>query len=290
MSLVRLSNPGLLLAGAVFYAIGGAAVDYLGLRLLPAPVIAGLVVVILVLLLGQYLEAYFDHPLDQERAEPESSRTSVLARPIALYAAILCGGLLAIGLTGLAVQRSVPLAGWLLLGLGLLSAFAYTVPPLRLATSGYGELLAAIALAGLVPAFGSAMLTGEAHRLVWLATIPLIALSFSTLITRRLRDYARDLQRGRQTLAVRLGWQLAMHLHDGAIVLAAALMAAGVAGGLPLRIGAGSAIVLPLAAAQIWQMRRIRNGFPPRWRVLTAVSIALPVLTAYFIVAGFILS
>lgn len=289
-SFLRLSNPGLLLAGGIFYAIGAAVVDYLGLPVDLTLLVLGLIVVCAALLLAQYLHAYFDFLVENRNAPADPAPLNRLPRNAALYAAIICGGILAILLTGMAVQRIAPLASWLMLGPGILIAFAYSVPPARLSASGYGELGAAIGLTGLVPAYGFALQTGEAHRLVWLATAPLIALTFSMFITLRLRDYAGDLNRARQTLIVRLGWETGMRLHDGAILLAAALMAAGLAGGLPRRVGIGAAIVLPLAAAQIWQMRRIRSGFPPRWRVLVSVAAALLILTAYFILVGFLLS
>jgi 1,4-dihydroxy-2-naphthoate octaprenyltransferase len=290
VSFLRVSNPGLLVAGGLFYAIGAAVADYLGLRVSPTLLILGLLVVAATLLLSQYLNAYFVFLVERRDPAPDSSASHGLPRNAALYAAIICGGILAILLTGMAVQRAAPLASWLMLGIGILLTFAHSVPPLRLATSGYGELAAAIGLAGLVPAYGFALQTGEAHRLVWLATAPLVALTFAALVALRLRNYAGDLQHERRTLIVRLGWETSMRLHDGAILIAAGLMAAGLAGGLPSRVGIGAAIVLPLAAAQIWQMRRIRNGFPPRWRVLVAVGAALLMLTAYFILVGFLLS
>ncbi|MCX6070704.1 MAG: prenyltransferase [Chloroflexi bacterium] len=290
VSFLRLSNPGLLAAGGLFYTIGAAVADYLGLRVSPTLLILGLLVMGATLLLAQYLNAYFTFLVERRASAPDPSAAYGLPRNVALYAAIISGGILAILLTGMAVQRAAPLASWLMLGIGILLTFAYSVPPLRLATSGYGELTAAIGLAGLAPAYGFALQTGEAHRLVWLATAPLIALMFAMLITLRLRDYAGDLQHERRTLIVRLGWEAGMRLHDGAILLAAGLMAAGLAGGLPSRVGIGGAIVLPLAAAQIWQMRRIRSGFPPRWHVLVSVAAALLTLTAYFILVGFLLS
>jgi len=290
IAFLRLSNPGLLVAGTLFYGIGPAVADYLGLRIGPTLLILGMLVVAATLLLAQYLHAYFGILMKHNDPAPDPSASHRLPRNAALYAAIITAGILAILLTGMAVQHAAPLASWLMLSIGILLTFAYSVPPARLATSGYGELAAAVGVASLAPAYGFALQTGEAHRLVWLATAPLIALTFAMLITLRLRDYAGDSQHDRRTLIVRLGWETGMRLHDGAILLAAALMAAGLASGLPSRVGIGGAIVLPLAAAQIWQMRRIRAGFPPRWRVLFAVAAALLMLTAYFILVGFLLS
>jgi 1,4-dihydroxy-2-naphthoate polyprenyltransferase len=290
-SFLRLSNPGLLAAGALFYSLGAAVADYLGLPIDRARLILGLLVVSAVLLVGQYLQSYVAFLGERGRTpRPDLSGPRSPPRNAMIYAAIISGGFLAILLSGLAVQAGAPLVSWLLLGIGILLALAYSGPPFRLATSGYGELAASIGLAGLVPSYAFALQTGELHRLVWLATAPLIALTFALFITRRLRDYASDVQLERRTILLRLGWETGMRLHDGALVLAAVLLAAGVAEGLPSRVGIGGAIVLPLAAAQIWQMRRIRNGHPPRWRSLLAVAGALPALTAYFTLVGFLLS
>jgi 1,4-dihydroxy-2-naphthoate octaprenyltransferase len=290
-SFLRISNPGLLAAGALFYSIGAAVADYLGLPVDRARLVLGWLAVTTVLLVGQYLDAYFSNlPKLGGTPQADAAHPVGASRRVPLYAAIVVAGLLAILLSGLAIQRNGPLGSWLLLGLGILLAFAYGVPPLRLATSGYGELVASIGLAGLVPSYAFAMQTGEMHRLVWLATAPLVALTFAMLITRRLSDYAGDLLRERRTLLVRLGWLTGMRLHDAAILAAAVLLAAALAGGLPSRIGIGSLIVLPLAAAQIWQVRRIRNGYPPHWRSLALIAGALLALTAYFILTGFLLS
>jgi len=290
-SFVRLSNPGLLAGGTLFYSIGAAVADYLGLPIDRGRLVIGGLVVTTVLLVGQYVDAYFSDP-----SEAGGTREAGAGHPVnpprkrALYAAIVVAGLLAIMLTGMAIQGNGPLVSWLLLGLGIMLVFAYGVPPVRLATTGLGELVASIGLAGLVPSYSFAMQTGELHRLVWLSTAPLIALTFALLITRRLAEYASDLLHERRTMLVRLGWETGMRLHDAAVLVAAVLFAAALAGGLPSRIAIGGLIVLPLAAAQIWQVRRIRNGYPPHWRSLATIAAALLALTAYFILTGFLLS
>jgi len=291
VSFVRLSNPGLLAIGTLCYSIGAAVADYLGLPIDRARLILGWLVVTAVLLVGQYLQVHFSmlsEPVGTPQAD--AAGPDLASRHAPLYAAIIVAGLLAIVLSGLAVQRGAPLGSWLLLGLGIMLAFAYGVPPLRLATSGYGELAASIGLAGLLPSYAFALQTGELHRLVWLATAPLIALTFAMLITRRLPEYAGDLLRERRSMLVRVGWQTGMRLHDAAVLAAAVLLTAALAGGLPSRIGIGGLIVLPLAAAQVWQMQRIRQGYSPHWRSLVSIATALLALTAYFILTGFLLS
>ncbi|MCJ7677621.1 MAG: UbiA family prenyltransferase [Anaerolineales bacterium] len=290
----RLMNPPFLLGGVLFYALGLSVLDYLGLPIDRGRLVLGLLLVLLVQLTAQFLSAFFDaHPPRPGSPEPEPASAPVqvlLPRKVALYAGVISGGLFAVLCSGLAVQGHGSWVSWLLLGLGFLIGFAYSLPPIKLVTRGYGELALSLGLAGLVPTYAFALQTGEPHRLVWLATAPLIALYFAMLLARRLRAFASDLARQRRTLLVRLGWEAGMRLHDGAILFAAILIAAGLAGGLPWRIGLGGLIVLPLAAAQVWQMRRIRAGNPPDWRNLTAGGIALVGLTTYFTFVGFLLS
>jgi hypothetical protein len=49
-------------------------------------------------------------------------------------------------------------------------------------------------------------------------------------------------------------------------------------------------IALPLALAQIWQMGRIREGYPPRWQLFTFSATGLFALTAYLQMLGYLLS
>lgn len=293
-SFLRLMNPAFLLGGVLFYALGLSVLDYLGLPIDRGRLVLGLLLIMFVQLMAQFLSAFFDAPPvrpESTRNEPGSPSTPApLPRKVALYAAVVSAGLLATVCSGMAVHGDGSWVSWLLLGLGILLASAYSLPPVRLVTSGYGELTVSIGLAGLVPTYAFALQTGEPHRLVWLATAPMIALYFAVLLTRRLQAYASDLAHDRRTLLARLGWETGMRLHDGAILFAEILLAAGLAGGLPWRIGLGGLIVLPLAIAQVWQMRRIRAGRPPHWRNLTAGAIALVGLTVYFTLVGFLLS
>lgn len=280
-----LLNPPFLLAGAGFYAAGLSVLDYLGLPLQGGRAVLGGLLVWSVQLTANFARLHFDSVAARAAGRESAGAPGAQAM---LYAAIVAGGLTAILGTGMAVQGHASLTTWLLFGLGCLLAIGYSVPPARLETSGYGELAVSLALAGFVPSFAFALQTGELQRLVWLSTAPLVALTFAMLLALRLPAYGADLQRGHRSLLVRLGWEMGMRMHDGAILFAAVLLAAGVAGGLPRPIGWGGLIALPLAAAQIWQMGRIRAGLPPRWRHLTVGAVALVCLMGYFTILGFV--
>jgi hypothetical protein len=78
-----------------------------------------------------------------------------------------------------------------------------------------------------------------------------------------------------------------MRLHDAAIVAAVIALLAGVTLGIPAHVSVGLLIVLPLAAAQAWQMGRVRRGARPNWTLLTGGAVALFSLAAYLTFAGF---
>ena len=285
-----LLNPAFLIAGAGFYATGLSALDYLGLPLDRGRAVLGALLVWSVQLTAHFARLHFSATAASAagREAPGAPGGAGLPAQAMLYAAIVTGGLTALLGTAMAVQGSASLTTWLLFGLGWLLAIGYGVPPARLETSGYGELVFSLGLAGFIPSFAFALQTGELQRLVWLSTAPLVSLTFATLVALRLPSYGTDTQREHRTLLVRLGWETGMRMHDGAIVFAALLLAAGVAGGLPHPIGWGGLIALPLAAAQIWQMGRIRAGLPPRWRHLTIGAVTLVGLMVYFTLLGFV--
>lgn len=293
---VRISRPLNLLAGALLYAVGPAIARYLGRPVRPGVFIAGLGLVVLIQLMAHYIHAYSEpyRTIDADRRTPftgpsEAVGPSGLPRVVPLSAAILVVGLAAILATGLLINGSLPLPAWLLLALVFVGAFFYDAPPLRLSGSGYGEIIAAVVAAGLIPTFGYIIQTGEVHRFLLMATFPLAMLTFAMFIVLELPEYALVPTPGGGNLLARLGWSTAMRIHDGAIVLAIALFVLGMAAGLPRRLGIGMLIALPLAVAQVWQMARIRNGFPPRWRMLVLGAIGLVVLTAYLELVGFLL-
>jgi hypothetical protein len=293
---VRISRPAYLVAGAALYACGLAVADYLGLRINAEGAGVGLVVILLVQLTTHYLLA-----LDDWRYRPPPARPSATSEPIdpavpafsrttPLLAAIVCGGLLAVVITAQLITAAPPLLAWLLLIVILMIGFWQAVPPLSLRTSGSGELLASVALALLVPSYAFALQTGETHRLVWLSLSPLIALHFSLLITQELESFSAATAQKRRNFMVRAGWRTAMQAHDLSLAVAALLFAFSLSQGVPLRVPAGALLLLPLGLLQVWQMYRIRQGFPPAWRLLGWNAMGLFGLGIYTVLVGYLLS
>jgi len=294
---IRLCLPLQIAGGVLLTGIGAAVARYLAHPVRLGLFLLGELLVALIQLTGHYLLAYHNASPDAEQGPAGllSMRTGALGRDglpprVAQLAAIFSGGLAAIVATGMLIQGMVPPLAWLLVGLVWLIYFLYSVPPIALERTGYGEVLLSVAVAGLLPAFGYALQTGEAHRQVLMSTAPLIALHLAMLMTFELEAFFLDSQRGKRTLLVRLGWRTGMRLHDLALGMAGVFFILGFLNGMPLRVAAGAMIALPLGVTQMWQMVRIRGGAPPRWRVLLLTSEALFGLTTYLVLVGYLQS
>ena len=294
---LKLSRPHFLLGGFLLYGLGASIASYLGRPIDLGLYALGQALVTAVQLMTHYLNEYFDSPADRDNSNrtPLSGGSGALEpdglpRKVALYAGILSLALAATIGSAALVSGAMPALAWIILILIFLGAYFYSAPPLRLVSSGYGEIAASVIVAGLLPSFGYAVQTGETHRLLLMSTTPLMALCFAMLLVFELPDYATDVKHAKRTFMVRLGWQAAMRAHDLAVVFALLSLAVAYLNGLPPRVALGALIATPLGLAQVWQMRRIRLGFPPRWTTLTASALALFALTAYLELAGYLLS
>jgi 1,4-dihydroxy-2-naphthoate octaprenyltransferase len=294
---IRLSRPHFLLGGFLLYALGASIAAYLGTSVDTGHYLLGQGIVTSIQLMTHYLNEYYDAPVDNENASrtPFSGGSGALGseglpRRTALYAGIAALTLGATFTGLLLVRETTPVLAWLILFLAFIGAYTYSAPPFKLIRSGYGELIASFVVAGFLPAFAFSLQTGQLHRLVFMTTIPLIALHFAMMITFELPDYATDVKFNKRTLMVRVGWQSAMRIHDAAVIFAGLAFFGAYLSGLPWRVTLGTLIAVPLGIAQIWQMGRIKRGQPPNWTTLTWSGLLLFGMTAYLEWMGYIFS
>jgi 1,4-dihydroxy-2-naphthoate octaprenyltransferase len=168
-----------------------------------------------------------------------------------------------------------------------LGAFFYAVPPIRLESSGYGELTSSILVANLVPAFALLVQTGDLHRLLAMSTFPLTLLHLAMLLALELPDYATDIKFEKNTLLVRIGWEPGMRMHNFLILGAYLILGLAVLLGLPIAIALPAFLSLPLGMLQIFQMNRIAAGAKPNWTTLTLAAVTLFSATAYLLAFSF---
>jgi 1,4-dihydroxy-2-naphthoate octaprenyltransferase len=293
---LRLSRPLFLLGGALNYFLGLGIANYLGHPLDWTIVILGQLWVTSLQLATHYLNEYFDYPHDSSNKNrtPFTGGSGVLGRGegqlrprvalIAAYCALTITALATFVLSRLGALSPIVLT---IMVLAVLGAIFYSTPPVRLSTKGYGELTTSILLANLVPAFGYALQTGEIHRLLAMTTFPLTALTLAAMLNLEFPDYASDINAGKRTLFVRLGWQNAVRAHHFLILSGYGLFAVSVAFGMPAAIALPPFFTLPLALLQIWYMGRIADGLKPNWTALTLNALAITAACAYLLAYAF---
>jgi len=286
---IRLTRPIFLLGVALIYALGVGIAHYLGASIDWRIYILGQVWVTLLQLSTQYLNEFYNTPGDQEN----KNRTYLtggsgalgkdkLPRRVALLAALSCLAFLASSTVLIISIGSFSPLIYIIMILAFIGSFFYSSPPLKLEASGYGELIATIIVALMVPSFAFILQSGELNRLVAMTIFPLAALHMSMLLAFELPDYASDLKFEKFTLMVRIGWQNGMKLHNTLILSAFLLIIVALYFGMPRKVALSALITIPLGIFQIWQMRRIAMGGRPNWNSLTIIALALFALTTYF--------
>lgn len=236
-----------------------------------------------------YLNEYFNAPEDQDNP----NRTSFsggsgalgpgkLSRQVALYAGFTCLAFLASFTVILISQGNVDSVVYLIMVMAFLGSFLYSVPPINLERSGYGELITSIIVAFMLPAFAFVLQAGELDRLVAMSTIPLVFLHLAMMIVIELPDYASDIKHNKNTLLVRLGWRNGMNLHHILVSCVYILLLIEMFLGLPRLVVLHAAISLPLALLQVWQVIRIERGAQPNWTAVTLNALATFGTMAYF--------
>jgi len=285
--MLRLARPWLLAGTLLFHAIGAGIAHFLGTRIDLAVYILGQACVLLLVLSSAYLSEYFamlEYPVlkrgqnGANRAEEFLRLRNALVQAAAV--ALTVGAVLTVMLFA---RGAVNLPAILFLGTAFLLAFFYAVPPMRLARSGYGELVTALFLTGITPALAYALQTGETHRLLILLTFPLTAICIAMLLANDLETYYTDIKDGRKTLMVAVGWQRGMSLHNILVLFSYLLVGLAAVLKLPWPLAWPMLATMPVGLFQIWQMWQINNGVKPRWRLLRMTAYASFGIMAYLV-------
>jgi 1,4-dihydroxy-2-naphthoate octaprenyltransferase len=281
---IRLSRPIFLIAGVGLYFLGAGIAKYLGNRIDWGVFILGLLWVLLAQLAALYLNEYFDEPVDRENESRTvfSGGSGVLGkeegklnRKVALSGFVVASSL-AVALTlSMLWDQSLNLVSGLLMILIYVGGLLYSLPPIQLIRAGYGEFIAAVIGGYLVPMLSFYLQSGEVHRLVVMASLPVVLLLVVFMLAASFPDYATDLKYGKRTFLVRAGWENVVFLHNTLILLAFLVLAAMFYLNFPRAILFPAFLTFPLGALEFWQMRLIAAGGKPNWKVLTGNAAAL---------------
>ncbi len=281
---VKLSRPALLLGGVGLTFLGAGIARYLGNLIDWDLFWLGLFWVILVQLSAQFLNEYFDAPIDQfnENRTIFSGGSGVVgpgedkfSRRTALSAFVGATSLAAALVLIMLWTQEINLTAGALMLLIYLGGVFYSLPPFELSRTGYGEFVAAIVGGYLVPMLSYYFQTGELHRLVAFSSLPIVLLLLVFLLACSFPGYATDLKYGKRTFLVRAGWQNVVTVHNTLILLAFVILASLWFFGFPQSILLPTFLAFPLGLLQFWQMRLIAVGAKPNWRNLTLNAAAL---------------
>ncbi len=285
-TLLRISRPLFLLFAALMITLGTGMARYLGTPLRLAAFLLGLLTVLLLQAAAFLLVEYFRLPMAL-LAPGETPRQRERLRTLLLQVAA-AALVLATALTIILLHAGLlPLPVGSLLGLCFIFLVVYSLPPMRLSESGYGELILAIYFATLLPALAFLLQSDSYHRLLPMATFPLTLLALAYLIVLDFPAFAADQKQERHSLLTRITWQYAIPIHHVLVLAAYLLYAAAPFLGFPWGLVWPVFLTLPFAGLQIYWLQRIANGGRPVWNFLTALAAAVFGLTAYLITFTF---
>lgn len=264
--IIRSIRPVILFLSAIVYFLGGGIAHYFGARISWVSFSLGLLITLLLLAAFFLLERfYFFSSSSPENLNNVSqlnikNLTIILQTSLAIFTFSGLLSIILISFSWMTWQAGV----LLLIGIALL--ILYAVPPMSLSSRGYGEIILAILLGTILPAFSFLLHEPFFHRLLTLITFPLTLLAIACLLALNFSTYASDVSLNRVSFLRRLTWQFAIPIHHVLLLFAYLLFAL-----IPI-FGISWALIWPLFLAspftiiQILWLRRIGKGGTPLWK------------------------
>jgi 1,4-dihydroxy-2-naphthoate polyprenyltransferase len=285
-----------LAGGVLMYTLGAGTAWYERGNLAAAPLLLGLLVVLMVQMMTNYVNEYWDSGDDaQVSLRTPFSGGSGVAAAGQISAATLYQVSALCAITGALLTATLAVAGhltWLSLSLIVLAAcggIAYSQPPWRLVARGMGELSAALIVCFLTPLVAYSLQADGLSRRVVLTCLPVMAMQFAMLLAIEFPDYAADRATGKRNLVVRLGPARAAWLYDGLVLLGFLLAALSGQGRTPAWAGLLPQALLPVALLQMWLVHRVTGGDATKTALMAFFGVALFVVFAGLLVAGILL-
>ncbi len=293
---IQLSRPLYLLLAILLYLLGISIGHYLSGPIDWTGFLYGLLWIVMVLLGFQYLNEYFDPVVmtvnPTWKHTPFSGVTGAigtgkLARPVALWAGLICLAITASLTVSMIEFIGISSTTATILVILFMGELFLALPPFRLVSSGYGEIVTSILIVGLIPALAFVLQGHDYHRILFMVAFPLTTLYIGMLLALELPDYASDMAQGKRPILVRIGWQRGMILHNLLILISFVILGMAFIFGLPLNVAWPVILVLPFGLFQIWQMNRIADGVKPNWNLLLLSAISTFSLAAYILTYAF---
>lgn len=213
----------------IAFALGTVFATYQTGGFDPFGFIWGQIIVSIIHLMTHYFNEYYDLDTDSvnDNASPWTGGSKILAnnliRPIVSWRV---GVFLAIIASCLIILLMETTATRVVCFMGLLLAWGYSAPPLRLSRRGLGELVTAVCLNLLGPVLGyliqvqDSPLSWDKFSILLLLLLPLTLIQYIRMIVMNIPDRFADAQVGKKTLVVRVGIQKVSIAHMAGMILA----------------------------------------------------------------------
>lgn len=275
-----------LLLGGLTYTLGAGIARYLG-AVVNWPVFGlGLLAVLPMLIAASLLCTYFRMlfvPLNPDETPRLRERFRVLLLQTA-FATLTWSATVGVILF---LTHPMIISAGVLFTLTLLLLIIYSVPPLRLSETGYGDLVLAIVFASFLPAIGFLLQTGEIHRILALTAFPLTLLAIAWMLASNFSTFATDQKLGRRSMLIRMTWQRAVPFHHIVILIAFLLFAAAPLFGISWELVWPVFLAFPFAILQVYWLQRIAAGGTPIWKFFNVLVPAVFGLTTYLLSMSF---
>ena len=284
LAFVKLARPHFLLGGGLLFALGSAGagdIDWFDYAL-------GQAMVTCMQVTAHFVNEYADREVDRaiDRRTMFSGGSGVLVagdlKPeVALRAAWASTTI------GVLLAAFVAVGSPLAAGVGLVTlavSWAYSMPPIRLLGTGWGELATSLVVVVAVPVIGWAGQQAPTRVALWWAVGILLPVHMAMMLAFELPDLEADAASGKRVLGVRLGEARARRLIAVMLGLAAVIALIGVAVG-GIAVGAGWAVSAGLIPAVVL-LRAARNRHHAATTVAAVSTLVVAAGALVFVVAG----
>jgi 1,4-dihydroxy-2-naphthoate octaprenyltransferase len=287
-AMVKLGRPFVVIAGLIAF-LYGSSMAYHDLGVLSdIMAILGLIIMVSAIFMAHYANEYADQDTDAlTRRTWFSGGSGVLPSGIVPPRWSLYSSILFLLITAFITMISL-ISGWitwsavLLVIIGLLGGWLYSMPPLRLERTRLGEVTNAVLGGFLMTLIGYVVQTGYLTANAFLACIPVAISVFVNLLGVHWPDIKADESVGKRTLVVRMGERIRM-VYAASLVLmyASGILMFGWV--LPPLVVAGLLLTVPVSIWGAWQFTRKPHPLP---HAAIMVSVMVFMSVGWFLSRG----
>ncbi|NDJ75584.1 MAG: prenyltransferase [Chloroflexi bacterium] len=282
-----MARPLIMLSVVHVYVAGTLIARAYGHPLNVAAFVCGLIVLLLVALSIHYTNEYADYETDAITQRTLFSGGSgilpagIVPRSVALWAAWITLGMGSVLVVVAIALGALSAAVLPVLAIGAWGGWMYSLPPLKLAWRGWGELDNAL-LGGIVLSlYGYVVQSDQFDWRVVLGCLPFTGLAFLNLLATTWVDRRADAQVGKRTLATRWSPTRLRRLYTVVALLSFGLLVLLHDHVLPPEVIAASLLALPFVA---WGILRYTRTEAPHHSVFAMLTLLSAQMLAWIVV------